>query len=519
MRSLTKLTLIFGFPLVANLNAQVVMAGMIDKENLEREVNKNSFNEKTFIERVRKVKDEQREYSVECTLEGCIELAIKNNPALKRSSEEIKAQESAVLAAKLQWLPSFSLIGQPGIGNSWNTASTFPYTQGVEILQDRYPAVGAPLDNAPLAQNLFSNYQSSSINANLAWTFFDYSRSKNIESQEDLLRKSKLAYNITVRNLIQAVQSKYAEIESNLLALEKYKDIIRTSDKALSMLQSQYEAKYVGLADISNARTQNLNLKSSYLNLLNDLESNTAALAALVGIDDLITLSPDSISTTVKPWQMDIDETLQISKRNNEEYKALVAESESLQARSKSLSYNSLPKLFAGLRGAYQYSNGIIGAPRNTEWNDYYNINNSNWTASAGLGFSIKFDGGQSIARGQQLSSQSKAIQFQAVESQINTTYRIKSSYESLSNNRVRVEASTQAVKEAENVALVIKTVAALGIADVTQQVQAITLYESAVISFANAVFASKLALIHLYRYTFTLPENVQVISTLFDFK
>jgi len=91
----------------------------------------------------------------------------------------------------------------------------------------------------------------------------------------------------------------------------------------------------------------------------------------------------------------------------------------------------------------------------------------------------------------------------------------VKKSYEALIGNQLRVEVSEQAVKESENAALVLKTIASLGIADITQQVQTIDLYGRAVINLAEAINDANIAKIELYRYTSTLPENLQSLPGL----
>jgi outer membrane protein TolC len=90
--------------------------------------------------------------------------------------------------------------------------------------------------------------------------------------------------------------------------------------------------------------------------------------------------------------------------------------------------------------------------------------------------------------------------------SRIQYVTKAKQAYDDLLTSSLRVDASQQAVKEAENVSLVIKTVSAIGITDFTQQVQSIELYANAVLELASAVRDVNIAQINLYRYTSTLP-------------
>jgi outer membrane protein TolC len=295
--------------------------------------------------------------------------------------------------------------------------------------------------------------------------------------------------------------------------LQKYEDIITASSKAVNALDKQYQYKFVSLADISTARTQQFNLISNYLEVYASITGYSSSLAGLLGIDRDTLILPSENIAKPNDWPISLNESILMSKNNNDQYKSLLAQAQSLQSKAEGLKLNYLPRLYMGVYGSFQYNRGYIDANEQPSLRQLNNNSATYWSSTAGIGLTMNFDGGQSIAAGQQAEYAGKSVQQQALGSQIDYVTRVKSAYQDLQTNKLRVEASEQAVKQSENVALVLKTIATMGIADTVQQVQSIDLYGNAVIGYATALRQAKIAEINLYRYTSTLPEQVEKLS------
>ena len=436
----------------------------------------------------------------------CIDIAIEKSPLLQRSLNEIRAQDMSLLSAKLAWMPQLGINAKPAFGNFWQTAITEPVNSGLLIAQENNPTGGSILFDAPYPSFLFSNYQYSSINADLSWFFLDVPRNKIIDERRDALVQYRYLYNVVIRDLIQQILISYSKLQSNILALDKYKDIINASSQAVDALERQYKIQFVSLSDLSNARTQQLNIISEYISLYNSIKSESNTLVGLLGIDDTTLIIPSDSLSSPSDWHLTLDQTIELSKLNNDNYYSLIAQSNSLKAKAESLKLDFLPKLFLALSGSLNYNQGIENANLSPRFRKYYYLNSRTWDASAGIGFSIRFNGGQSIALGKSSIYKSAVAKNSADLSRIQYVTKAKQAYDDLLTSSLRVDASQQAVKEAENVSLVIKTVSAIGITDFTQQVQSIELYANAVLELASAVRDVNIAQINLYRYTSTLP-------------
>jgi len=55
--------------------------------------------------------------TVQCKLDDCIVQALNNNPSIRKSYNEIKSQEKALLASRRAWLPTLSISANPLFGS------------------------------------------------------------------------------------------------------------------------------------------------------------------------------------------------------------------------------------------------------------------------------------------------------------------------------------------------------------------------------------------------------------------
>lgn len=491
----TLLLLVFGAKAQAENKSD-----LFEKEQLLKQIHKLDFDYKSYKSKFDKVNIEIISKTKYYTLEDCITTAIQNNPIIQAALLDIRSQEKALLSARLSWAPQFGFNSDPAIGRYWDRTIYTPLSPGT----DKYPQYTV---------NEFSNNTISSMNTSLSWFFLDIPRDKQIAEQMDVLKQYKSLYNVAVRDLIQQVQINYASLQSSLVALQKYEDIISASSKAVNALDKQYQYKFVSLADISTARTQQFNLISNYLEVYASITGYSSSLAGLLGIDKDTLILPSENIAKPNDWPISLNESILMSKNNNDQYKSLLAQAQSLQSKAEGLKLSYLPRLYMGVYGTFQYNRGYIDANEQPSLRQLNNNSATYWTSTAGIGLTMNFDGGQSIAAGQQAEYAGKSVQQQALGSQIDYVTRVKSAYQDLQTNKLRVEASEQAVKQSENVALVLKTIATMGIADTVQQVQSIDLYGNAVIGYATALRQAKIAEINLYRYTSTLPEQIERLS------
>jgi len=472
----------------------------VNRDELLGKVKTSSFNHSLFKDRITRLRSRLERDTIAMTEEECIKKAIASNPIVRQAQYEIESQEKALMSARFGWMPKLSISGTPVFGKYWDSTTKIPIKSSVE---------GVKLNKTEQFSDNYYNY----VSADIGWTFLDIPRDKRIQQRLNNLQQYKSLYNLVVRDLIRDVQLVYARLQANLLALNKYGEIVEASSKAVSVLESQYKVKYVSLADVSNARTQQLNVMETYLSLYGQIESDSAKLAGLIGYSDNTFVIAKGDITEPGQWQMNFNDSIEAAKLQNDKYKALKLSSRAQAAQAESLIWSTLPKLFVKLSGYYQGNRGYYDADVRYPNKEYDNATTRYYEGYAGIGFTINFDGGMSILEGQSVELQSKVTNEKALSAQISYVESVKMAYENLDIDRLRVEAARSAVNEAENVGLVMNAVSSLGLVDTLQQVQSIELYENAVIGLVTALLSAKTSEVNLYRYTSTLPEELEGIK------
>jgi len=472
----------------------------VNKEELLSKVKVSTMNYELFKERVRRLRTDLEKRTIVMNEEECIRKAINSNPFIGQAEYEIKSQEKALMSARFGWMPKLTVSGTPGFGKYWDSTTETPIQSSV--------------DGTQLYTNqTFSNNNYSYLSSELGWYFLDIPRDKIIQQRVNNLGQYKSLYNLAVRDLVRDIQLVYASLQANILALNKYSEIIAASSKAVAALERQFNVRYVSLADVSNAKTQQLNLMETYLALYGQIEADTARLAGLMGYkDDTLIMSRGKIRNPTQ-WGMNIGDTIEAARIRNDKYKALILASRAQAAEAQSLITSNLPKLYLSLSGYYQGNRGYYEAELNNPDKEYNNTSTRYFEGYAGIGFSVSIDGGMSILEGQSMELSSQATREEATGAQVSYVELVKKAYNDLEIDRLRVEAAQGAVQEAENVALVMRAVSSLGIADTIQQVQSIELYGDAVIGLTSALLRATTAKINLFRYTSTLPDELKDIK------
>jgi len=459
--------------------------------------------------------------TIQCKLDDCILRALEHSPSISETLNQIKSQEKALLASTRAWLPTLSISANPLFGSYWNTSITEPLIHN--YFSEGKKAIAANPDHADFIEDgvtpsyTFTNSGYKDISGSIKWTFLDIPRSYTIQENKQRVNQYKYLHNIAARDLAYRVSLVHSQLIADKITLGKYNDIINASENALKTFNQQYKIGFITLADLSKSKNQNLNILSTYLAIATRFQKNSAYLASLLGHEESF-VTPLETEIQITDWEKPLNETLQLAKNNNERFHSLMAEASSLLKKSKALSLNILPSFYAFVNGSYQEQNGFVDTPLTPKYRSFYMEDSYEWSASAGLGFNLVIDGGRSLAEASSIKYRALAVQDQAADDQLNTTSIIKAAFEGLSNNLLRIKIANEAVKQAENANLVFETVSKLGVINVTQRVQAISLYSQSVIELAKASLDAKNAELLLYRYTYTLPENSPVREKLYSF-
>ena len=277
----------------------------LNQEDLLSRVKTTSINYLVFKERIKRLQARSERDTIVMTEKECIQKAISSNPVVSKAQYEIESQEKALISARLGWLPKFEITGSPAFSKYWDSKTKIPIKSSVD---------GTKL----FKTEEFSDNAYNNISAEISWSFLDIPRDKRIQQSLNNLEQYKSLYNIVVRDLVRDVQLVYARLQANLLGLEKYSKIVGASSKAVSVLESQYKVKFVSLADVSNARTQQLNVMEKYLSLYQEIEADTAKLAGLVGYNDKTSVMTKGEITDPGQWQMDFNDSIEAAKVRND---------------------------------------------------------------------------------------------------------------------------------------------------------------------------------------------------------
>ena len=443
-------------------------------------------------------------------LNAAIREGIINNPKLSQAFSQIQQAEWGLIKAQRGWYPTIQLTNQtPFVGYSWNTFVSDNYAK-----RDQKNTGGEQEEKGAVSKS--DKVTTSSQNITIApgvsvnWTFLDPTRQPNINSQSAEVQKQKYLFFNAARGLILDIQQAYFKIQSSQQLIEDFQRIYAINRQQLEILEERQKIGMVTILDVEQTRSQLFQQLSQLVQYTNNYIDQTSNLAELVNLPSKTLPIPNEEAKLYGSWQPQLDETVKNALSYREELLSDLAAAEVAQWNAIAALKSYLPKFQLVGGGNLTGKNGYNNVPVNKDPQTSY-TRTRNWAASAGIGFTWQiFDGGIQDADAQISFARERSFQssFKLNENQI--VQQVRSSYGKLKTSVVAYESAQRSYKSAEIAQQAARARFDVGVGDITSVVQTISQLSSASQQVSTAILAYNNAIVELYRYSATWPQNTQ---------
>lgn len=433
-------------------------------------------------QRLERLGDRLEQNARRLTLQEAVVLGLQRQPRLAREYDQLQALQWQGIAIRREWSPSLLADNDdPGL-------------VGWRRVRER-DSSNDTLDGVSITNNLRSSTYGVP-RLTLDWSFFDPSRTPRLRSNLAGQQAQELLFDITARDLILDIQSRY-------YALQR-----------LQELEQAYRTLYKLAGSLANAaggneqlRTEELALVQTRVRTHDDLVRTAAQLA------ELLSLPPGDLALPAEPlqasgeWSLDRAASITEALALREEIRRSLAGADGLSWSARAVQSRYLPSL--GLRGQLKaelenYSLESLEAPSSST-----SGGNGNLRIDGGLQWRWRlFDGGVLGAEATALRRQADQALQQAALDRLTVTRQVESSHASYTTSRILLD-STRVQLQSARAALNDGRRNFRGDAnDATTLVQNIEKLRQALESEAVAREQHNTALAELYRYSARWPEG-----------
>jgi outer membrane protein TolC len=501
--------------------------------------------------------------SISVSLDEAVVIGIKNNPKLREAFSVIQQFEWQLIAAQRKWLPELAMNnGTPFVGYEWSTLVQNQYGMKAfykQVKKERskkndlflgeesgisgantnnnlesanQPSVGKEVSGnlanvngqnnmlnsqpqslilEPISQAFKSQQFFFSPGATVSWNFIDPRRQPDINASSESLKRQKYLFTASARGLILSIQEAYYGVQQSQQLIDSYKKIYAINKRQLSILEAQKNIGMATVLDVEQTRSQLFSQLNQLVESTQFYVEQTADLAALLALPPGTLAIPSDMAVIQGSWPNPLDETIQLALAQREEIMANLAAAESSQWRGISLIRSYLPVFQLVGTGSLNYQNGFrnVSVDNDPEL-DY--ASRSNWSASAGIGFSWSiFDGGINAANAQSSYAESREFKAAASRNKLNVTKQVKKSFGKMRTSQVAIESARAAYQSAELAQEAARARFSAGVGDITSVVQSIQLLSTAAQQVSSAIFNYNSAIAELYRYSSTWPGDFEM--------
>ena len=459
--------------------------------------------------------------SIAISLEEAIALGVKNNPDLEIAFREIQEREWQLIRAKRKWYPILSINGgQPFTGYSWSTFVSNNYAKGAAIRSIKGGTTPQTTDASTTqtikrpttpqtAKGRSKNYLTSA-SATISWNFLDLTRQPDINSAEDSLRRQKLLFNASARNLILAIQQSYFSIQSSAQLIESFKQIYAINKQQLRILSERQNIRMATVLDVEQTKSQLFAQLNQLVNYTQQYITQTGQLAKNLALKPGQLAIPVEKATPQGVWTRSLSQTIEEALQQREEILADIAAAEAAEWTGIAALRQYLPVFSIQASGSLFDQNGY----QNILASEDPNKNRSDrqtWNATIGVGFRWNaFDGGLNAATAETQFARSRKLLATASKSKLQITEEVQSSYGAMETAKIGIKSAEQAYRSAEIAQEAARARFDVGVGDIVSVVQAINLLSSAAIQKSQATLTYNNSIAKLYRYSANWPMKSQ---------
>jgi outer membrane protein TolC len=343
---------------------------------------------------------------------------------------------------------------------------------------------------------------------NLAWTFFDASRGPSINAASEDLRRQKLLFDVSARNLVLQIQDSYFALQERLQLIASYQEILAETNRQVRLTESQFNSGLVSIADVEQIRTQQYSTLSTLLATYRQLFADSAAVAEVMALPPGTLVIPKEPLKPAGIWDQPLKATIEQALMLREEIQASLASAASASWSATSLFNSYWPKFNVSAGATYQ-SNNINGSF--TGVNSSVNQTNLNWNGGVGLGFTWQiFDGGIAAAQAEAQRATARQATDQAAERRLNVTREVEQSYAAYLTSRLALESTRLQADAARAASVAVQERFSVGVTDMATVVQSLIQAITAAANYATAIRSYNSSVAGLYRTSARWPESTR---------
>ena len=442
------------------------------------------------------------------TLSEAIEQSLLKNPRLGASYKKIQQNEWNLIAVRRQWYPNFEFAQN----NSYNILSN-----GVRNYNKQIPFKTLKSTSTALPTQI-SNLNTLTPSIKLSWTFFDPSRSPNINSSIEELRASELLFNVEARRIVLEAQLAFFVLQEQQQLIKNYQMILNSTSDQVAITTANFNAGNSDIAAVEQIRSQQLQNLNLLISTHNSLAIASATLAGIMSADPGAFVLAAGEIALVGEWKISLNETIMQAERMREEVQISLAQSSSLNWTATAIKNSYYPKFKIDVSGTYinlntEYESGFpdrdtsIGSisskekPRSSE--------RTTWDSRVALGFTWKiFDGGINTAQAQAKEYAAQELIEQAASNKLTIAKEVEIAYAGYESSKLALLTTGELVKSASNALLAVSARFNNGFSDMTSVVQATTRSIDASREHARSKRNYNDAVASLYRFSAQWPDE-----------
>jgi len=433
-----------------------------------------------------------KQRSQSASLQQALEAGLLNNPQLAAAYAQIQGQQWNLIAVRRQWYPTASAGSNPyALGQSFSTT-----TQSISL---------PPSSD----QTTYSNATSvGGLGLNLNWTFFNPSRSANINAASESLKRQQLLFDVSARNLALQIQDSYFSLQEQQQLITSYEEILAATNREVATTEAQFNNGLVSIADVEQIRTQQYGTLTALINAYRQLINASAQVARTMALPPGALVLPAESLNPLGRWDEPLQATIEQALKLREEIQASLAAAASSSWQATSLFNSYWPSFSVGASGSYGSSNTTSGFP-----GDSVSVNrrNLNWNGGVGVGFTWQFfDGGIAAAQAEASKAVARQAKDQAALDRLNVTQEVEVSYANYLTSLLALESTKAQASSARAAATAVQARFAAGVTDMASVVQTLSRAISSANEYANAVRTYNSAVAGLYRSSARWPAETQ---------
>ena len=353
------------------------------------------------------------------SLKQCIDIALRQQPALRASAALTQVNRSVLTQARSAWYPWISAQG--GYTRETNNY-VFP-----PAFSHFFPAGAMPAES-----NTSYDYYTASVGFNWLLTNFGQ-RLFAIRAQQQAVKASQYDEQTTKSDVIFNVTQGYYGVLAAQHLSEVADKVLEESGKQLEQAKGFFGVGRVSRIDVATAETNYANARLNVIAAENNVDLAMVNLLNTMGIKDTDTVDIlDTITPTTQ--EIDISDAVRKAMDNRPELKSLYAADYGLRESERSVLASNLPSIVG--TGGYN-------------WAGYHTPMTWNWAIGVGVQFPI-FSGFNTYGQYGALNARQQNIEAQIDVLKQGITLQVKQAGLNLREAKDSIAASKKAMDSAQ---------------------------------------------------------------------